>query len=100
MAMVNKGHSRQDTHEHIRVLSHEAGAVVKQEGKPNDLIERIRNRPFFEPILLELEVLMDPATFIGRSPEIVVEVLEGDVRPALEKYEGVIGKIGDADLSV
>ncbi|KAK3072582.1 adenylosuccinase ade13 [Teratosphaeriaceae sp. CCFEE 6253] len=100
MAMVNKGYSRQDTHEHIRVLSHEAGAVVKQEGKPNDLIERIRNRPFFEPIIVELEVLMEPSTFIGRSPEIVDEVIEGDVKPALEKYEGAIGKIGNADLSV
>jgi len=82
------------------VLSHQAGAVVKQEGKPNDLIERIRKTSFFEPILDQLEVLMDPATFFGRSPEIVDEVLEFDVKPALEKYESAIGRIGDADLSV
>ncbi|TKA41812.1 hypothetical protein B0A54_08238 [Friedmanniomyces endolithicus] len=100
MAMVNKGHSRQEAHEHIRVLSHQAGAVVKQEGKPNDLIERIRETSFFEPILDRLEVLMDPATFFGRSPEIVDEVLEYDVKPALQKYESAIGRIGDADLSV
>jgi len=43
---------------------------------------------------------MDPATFFGRSPEIVDEVLEFDVQPALQKYESAIGRIGDADLSV
>ncbi|KAK4542498.1 adenylosuccinase ade13 [Oleoguttula mirabilis] len=96
MAMVDKGYSRQDTHEEIRVLSHQAGAVVKQEGKPNDLIERIRNTSFFEPVMGNLEALMDPSTFIGRSPEIVDEVIEFDVRPALAKYEEQIGKIADA----
>jgi adenylosuccinate lyase len=73
---------------------------VKQEGKPNDLIERIRKDQFFEPILDQLEALMDPSTFIGRSPEIVDEVIELDVVPALQKYENEIGRIGDADLSV
>ena len=49
------GASRQDCHEKIRVLSHEAGAVVKQEGKSNDLIERIKADSYFEPILGELD---------------------------------------------
>ena len=100
MAMVNKGHSRQDAHEHIRVMSQEAAKVVKQEGKPNDLIERIKNNEFFEPIFDQLEDLMRPSTFIGRSPEIVKEVVEFDVAPALKKYESAIGNIRDADLAV
>jgi adenylosuccinate lyase len=41
---------RQEAHEHIRVLSHQAAKVVKEEGKPNDLIERIKKEPYFEPI--------------------------------------------------
>jgi len=41
---------RQEAHEHIRVLSHQAAKVVKEEGKPNDLIERIKGDPYFEPI--------------------------------------------------
>ncbi|KAF2764319.1 Adenylosuccinate lyase [Teratosphaeria nubilosa] len=96
MAMVDKGISRQDTHEEIRVLSHQAGAVVKQEGKANDLIDRIRNTKFFEPIIPDLEALTDPKTFIGRCPEIVDEVVEYDVKPALERYEDVIGRLGDS----
>lgn len=41
---------RQEAHEHIRVLSHQAAKVVKEEGKPNDLIERIKQDKYFEPI--------------------------------------------------
>lgn len=59
MRIVAKGGSRQDAHEHIRLLSHEAAAVVKSEGKSNDLIERIRRDDFFEPIWDELDGLMD-----------------------------------------
>ncbi|KAK5136694.1 adenylosuccinase ade13 [Meristemomyces frigidus] len=95
MAMVERGYSRQDTHEEIRVLSHQAGAVVKQQGKPNDLIERIRNTPFFDPVLGDLEALIEPKTFVGRCPEIVEEVVEFDVQPALERYREVLGKMGD-----
>jgi adenylosuccinate lyase len=59
MACVHGGLSRQDAHEEIRVLSHQASAVVKQEGKQNDLIERIRRTKFFEPILPQLNTLLD-----------------------------------------
>lgn len=66
MALVQKGASRQDAHEEIRVLSHQAAARVKQDGKDNDLIERIRRTEFFKPIWAELDQLMDPKTFIGK----------------------------------
>ena len=68
---------------------------MKQEGKPNDLIERIRSTPFFKPVLDELETLIDPKTFVGRCPEIVEEVVEFDVKPAIKRYEEVIGSMGD-----
>nr|CAD7194315.1 unnamed protein product [Timema douglasi] len=69
MAMVKGGADRQECHEHIRVLSHEAGARVKQEGLDNDLVERIKRTPYFSPILPQLNNLLDPATFVGRAPE-------------------------------
>jgi adenylosuccinate lyase len=65
MALVKKGVSRQEAHEEIRVLSHQAAAVVKQGGGENDLINRIRRTEFFRPIWGELDQLMDPKTFIG-----------------------------------
>jgi hypothetical protein len=38
----------------------QASAVVKQEGKANDLIERIKNTPFFSPVHAELDNLLVP----------------------------------------
>ncbi|KAF2201986.1 putative adenylosuccinate lyase Ade13 [Delitschia confertaspora ATCC 74209] len=86
MALVKKGLSRQDAHEEIRVLSHEAGAEVKQHGRDNDLIDRIKRTKFFEPVLGELDSLLDPQTFIGRCPEQVEKFCKFEVEVALEKY--------------
>lgn len=101
MALVAKGVSRQDAHEHIRVLSHEAGAAVKQEGKSNDLIERIERDDFFKPIVDELPKLMDASTFIGRAPQQVEKFTApgGEVSKALEKYAGQMTS-SQAELSV
>jgi len=51
MGMVKEGGNRQECHEVIRVLSHQAGDVVKNEGKDNDLLDRIRAHPYFKPII-------------------------------------------------
>lgn len=90
MALVKKGISRQDAHEEIRVLSHQASAAVKLEGKQNDLLDRIRVTKFFDPIIPELDSLLDAKTFVGRAPEQVDDYLgpEGEVEPALAKYRG------------
>lgn len=90
MALVKKNVSRQDAHEEIRVLSHQASAAVKMEGKPNDLIDRIRVTKFFEPIWEELDTLLDAKTFVGRAPQQVEKYCgpNGDVEKALERYRG------------
>ena len=102
MRMVEKGASRQETHEQIRVLSHQAGAVVKQEGKANDLVERIRKEKFFEPVWSELTEndLLNPAKFIGRSPEQVDEFVEEEVEPALVSYKEHISSGPAAEINV
>ncbi|KEF60180.1 adenylosuccinate lyase [Exophiala aquamarina CBS 119918] len=93
MRMSEKGASRQETHEQIRVLSHQAGAVVKQEGNQNDLVERVRKEKFFEPIWNELteEDLLNPTKFVGRSAEQVEEFVEEEVEPALKPYKDLLG---------
>jgi adenylosuccinate lyase len=73
---------------------------VKQQGKPNDLIERIKDREFFQPILPELQALLDPSTFTGRSSQIVEEVVSVNVAAALEKYAEDLKKEMDAELKV
>ncbi|KAL7666769.1 Adenylosuccinate lyase [[Candida] zeylanoides] len=87
MAMVEKGGSRQECHEEIRVLSHQASAVVKQEGGDNDLIDRVRNNKYFEPIWQDLDKLLDPSTFVGRAPQQTEKFVNGDVKRALEPFK-------------
>ncbi|XP_028151728.1 adenylosuccinate lyase [Diabrotica virgifera virgifera] len=86
MAMVKKGGDRQICHEKIRVLSHEAGAQVKQFGKDNDFLDRVRADPYFKPIVPELQSLLDPSTYIGRASEQVTEFLNDEVNPILSKH--------------
>merc|ERR1712093_760882 len=91
MAMVKAGGDRQIVHEKIRVLSHQAGRVVKEEGGENDLIERIH---------AQLDSLLDPNTFVGRAPEQVVSFLEKWVKPALAPYQNELKNAKEAQLSV
>jgi adenylosuccinate lyase len=66
MKMVSLGYSRQEVHEQIRVLSHQASDVVKKEGGKNDLIERIKKTGFFKQVWGEIDGMLDPKNFIGR----------------------------------
>lgn len=74
-------------HERIRVLSQEAAAEVKQEGRENDLIKRIERDAYFQPIKDQIEELVKAETFVGRAPKQVELFVEKEVKPALEKYK-------------
>ncbi|TFB01572.1 Adenylosuccinate lyase, partial [Trichoderma ghanense] len=102
MKLVAKGASRQEAHEEIRVLSREAASVVKLEGKPNDLIERIRNTEFFRPIWDELDSMMKPELYVGRSVEIVERYCGagGPVEKALAPYAQYLAHSTTAQLNV
>ena len=70
----------------------DAGAVVKGEGKSNDLLERIAKDPLFKAVHDKLDTLVDPTLFIGRSKEQTDEFLEEEIDPVLEKEKGMLGK--------
>lgn len=89
MDAVKRGGDRQELHEHIRVHSMEAGRVVKQEGGENNLLELIASDPIFGMTLPELQALLKPEQYVGRSPRQVTEFLEEDVAPILEKYKNL-----------
>ena len=74
--------------------------MVKQEGKPNDLLERIQKQDFFKPVLPELQALTDPTTFIGRCPELVEKLVNTKVKTALDRYAKELRTVGDAELKV
>ncbi|GAB6188061.1 adenylosuccinate lyase [Thermopirellula anaerolimosa] len=84
MAAVAAGGDRQELHERIRRHSHAAAAVVKQEGKPNDLIERLKADPAFSAVDFSAE--LDPRRFVGRAPEQVDEFIAEHVEPIRRQY--------------
>lgn len=86
MEAVKKGGDRQELHEDIRVMSMEAGKVVKQEGKDNDLLERILNNPKFDITEEDLKRILDLNKFVGRAPGQVVRFIAEEVRPMLQKF--------------
>lgn len=100
MAIVKAGGDRQECHEKVRVLSHQAGAVVKEQGGENDLIERVKRDDYFKPIWSQLDTLLDPSTFVGRAPEQVDSFLSEWVQPALKPYESSLKHVKAAELSV
>ncbi len=88
MAAVKRGGDRQELHERIRVHSLEAARMVKQEGKPNDLIERIAGDKSFGLSLEQLRGVLDAKLYIGRSPHQVEEFLANEVDPILKRHVG------------
>ncbi|GAB1599280.1 adenylosuccinate lyase-like [Argonauta hians] len=98
IAMTKAGGNRQECHEQIRVLSHEAGYRVKHEGKDNDLVERIHNCKYFEPIQDKIDDLFKPKNFIGRAPNQVSKYITSEVEPTLKRYSSTMG--GSVTLTV
>ncbi|MEQ1569311.1 MAG: adenylosuccinate lyase [Myxococcota bacterium] len=83
MQLVRRGGDRQSLHEVIRVHAQQAGARVKLEGLPNDLIDRMKADPVFAPVRDELDGWLDPRRHVGRAPEQVRSFLRDEVEPAL-----------------
>jgi adenylosuccinate lyase len=86
MAAVQAGGDRQELHERIRVHSQEAAQVVKQQGKPNDLMQRLAGDKAFAGV--NLASALDSSHFIGRAPQQVDEFLAEVVGPILSRYQG------------
>ena len=84
MAAVQRGGDRQELHEVIRRHSQAAAAAVKQEGRPNDLLERLRDEPAFAGV--DLDAALDPAAFVGRAPQQVDAFLAEVVQPIRDRY--------------
>jgi len=78
MAAVAAGGDRQDLHERIRRHSQAAAAVVKEQGRPNDLMDRLAGDPAFAGV--DLAAALAPSQYVGRAPqqveEFIVEVVE------------------------
>ena len=90
MAAVKAGGDRQKLHEAIRTHSVAAIKEIKESGKPNDLLNRIKEDPLFSKIAGDIDKLLNPNDFIGRAPEQVEVFLKNEIRPVLNKYADLI----------
>jgi adenylosuccinate lyase len=87
MAAVKAGGDRQELHERIRRHSVEAARMVKEEGKPNDLIQRIAGDEAFGLTEEEIQNSLRPENFIGCAAMQAVEFVETVALPILEGYK-------------
>ena len=84
MAAVKAGGDRQKLHEKIRQHSHAAAAQVKQFGKTNDLIDRLKTDKAFNKV--NFKSVLNPKGYIGRAPQQVDEFIKDIVTPVRRKY--------------
>ena len=78
---VQAGGDRQQAHEVIRRHSIAAARAMKDEGRPNDLLERLAADPEFPVPSDDLRAVTDPARFVGRAPRQVDEFLAEVIGP-------------------
>jgi len=94
MAGVAAGGDRQTLHERIRVHSQEAARQVKEFGKENDLLTRLADDPAFANVNLELA--LDPSSFVGRAPQQVDSFLRDIVDPIRQRFSAALKSASEA----
>jgi adenylosuccinate lyase len=90
MAAVQAGGDRQELHEVIRRHSLAAAEQVKQHGKPNDLIDRLKGDPQFNSV--DLASVLDPRQYIGRAPVQVEHFVKTVVDPLRDKLKSMLNQ--------
>lgn len=98
MAAVRAGGDRQDLHERIRQHSMEAGRQVKEFGRPNDLIDRLKQDEAFSTV--DLDSALDARRFIGRAPEQVTQFIAEVIEPVRQKYATELEGGSETELRV
>jgi adenylosuccinate lyase len=81
MEAVKSGGDRQALHEKIRKHAMKSIHRMKETGKVDDLLKRMRSDKDFAVVMEEIERFLDPKAFIGRSVEQVEMYLHAVVEP-------------------
>jgi adenylosuccinate lyase len=80
---VQAGGDRQEVHEVIRRHAIATARAMKDEGKPNDMLERLAADPAFPVPNDDLRAATDPSQFIGRAAHQVDDFLADVIQPIL-----------------
>ena len=92
MDAVKKGGDRQQLHERIREYSMIAAEQIKIYGKESNLCELIVNDPMFMITREELDAVLKPENYTGRSSQQVDEFLTECINPILEANKDILGE--------
>ena len=92
MDAVKKGGNRQELHDRIMDYSMEAGANVKERGLDNNLCELIEADPMFMVTKEELDAVLKPENYTGRSSQQVDEFLAECIKPILDANKDILGE--------
>lgn len=98
MNAVKKGGDRQALHEKIREYSMIAGKHVKEEGLENDLCDMILNDEMFMISKEELDQILKPESFTGRSAQQVTEFIAECVQPVLDANKDKLGETAEMNV--
>ena len=88
LAVTKAGADRQEAHERIREHSMAAALEVKQHGRANDLMQRLKQDAFFATV--DLAAALNPASFIGRAPEQVDQFVVTVANPIRAKHAATL----------
>ena len=98
MQAVEKGGNRQELHERLRQHAIAAGKQVKEEGLPNDMVDRVAADPAFGLTKEEITAGLVPENFVGRAPQQVEEFIAHILKPIFDTNPDAVEQ--HANLSV
>ena len=98
MQAVEKGGNRQELHERLRQHAIAAGKQVKEEGLPNDMVDRVAADPAFGLTKGEIVAGLVPENFVGRAPQQVEEFIANVLQPIFDANPDAVEQ--HASLSV
>ncbi len=87
MRAVKKGGNRQELHEKLRTYSHASTRKVKMEGGTHNLIEKILADKDFHLTVEEINEILNPNLYIGRSVRQVEEFVQQIAEPVYSKLD-------------
>ncbi len=99
MDCVRRGGDRQTLHEAIRRHSVAAGKAIKQEGKDNDLLDRIAADPVFGLSREDIDRIIRESRFTGMATE-QTDAYVAEVRQMLEENRQTLSEAVDVSLHV
>ncbi|MBI2190416.1 MAG: adenylosuccinate lyase [Planctomycetes bacterium] len=98
MAGVQAGGDRQLLHEVIRRHSMEVIQAIREEGRANDLLERLAGDPAFARVRDRISSLSAPEQFIGRSPQQVDSYIKDVVTHIRTRYAQHLGQASELQV--